>query len=363
MISRRNIVAAGAYVLAAPLINKGRFRIFADTPEVEYSALTIDLVRHSTVVDMMGLLSLDYRKVLAWQSSPGALNEADFQKLRDSGTTIFHQSFGFVTGDVYSSSLRDITGWNAFIAAHANRFLRIDSTQDIELAKAQRKIGIVIGQQNSQHFRTVEDVDRFYALGQRVSQLTYNDNNLGGGSTDPKNVGLSEYGACVLKRMNELGMAVDVSHCADRTTLDAIEASTKPVLVTHSNCRALVPSPRCKTDQTIRKMAAKGGVMGITLVRSFVHPGGPASIEHVANHIDHVASIAGIEHIGLGTDVDLDGRDPPAGARRYDLDGVRYPKKIFDLTEALVRRNYGREDIGLILGKNFQRALAAIWAA
>jgi membrane dipeptidase len=158
-------------------------------------------------------------------------------------------------------------------------------------------------------------------------------------------------------------MAVDVSHCADRTTLDAIELSSKPVLVTHSNCRALAASPRCKTDQTIRKMASKGGVMGITLVRSFVRPGGPASIEDVANHIDRVASIAGIEHVGLGTDVDLDGRDPAGTARQYDLDGLHYPKKIFDLTEALVRRKYSRENIALVLGKNFQRALTEIWAA
>jgi membrane dipeptidase len=175
-------------------------------------------------------------------------------------------------------------------------------------------------------------------------------------------VGLSRYGAQVVERMNKLGMAIDVSHCADRTTSDAIAASTKPVLVTHSNCRALAASARCKTDQTIQKMAAKGGVMGITMIRAFVHPGGPASVNDVLNHIDHVASIAGIEHVGLGTDVDLDGRDLAQAIRRYDLDGIKYPKKIFDLTEGLVRRNYSRGNIELILGKNFQRALTAIWA-
>jgi membrane dipeptidase len=362
MISRRNFVAAGAYTLTAPLINKGRFSLGAKTPEIEYSGLTIDLVHQSTVIDMMGLLSLDYGKVLGWQSNPEALLDADLQMLRDSGTTIFHQSFGFVNGDVYSSSLSDITGWNAFVAAHTDRFLRIDRAPDIELAKAQGKIGIIIGQQNSEHFRTVDDVDRFYALGQRVSQLTYNDNRLGGGSTGPKDIGLSAYGAGIIERMNKLGIVVDVSHCADRTTFDAIEASSKPVLVTHSNCRALVAKARCKTDQTIKRMAAKGGVMGITLVRSFVRPTGAASIEDVLNHIDHVVSIAGIEHVGLGTDVDLQGRDIAGGPRRYDLDGMHYPQKIFDLTEALIRRKYSRESIGLILGKNFQRVLAAIWA-
>jgi membrane dipeptidase len=360
VISRRSLIASSAFTLAAPLLNRGRFRLFAGVPDAEYSALTIDLVRDSTVIDMMGLLSLNYRKVLAWQSKPGALQQRDLQKLKDSGTTIFHQSFGFVGGDVYASSLSDIRGWNSFIAAHSDQLLRIDCVRDINLAKAQGKIGVVIGQQNSQHFRTVEDVDQFYRLGQRVSQLTYYDNRLGGGSKD-LNAGLSRYGAIVLERMNKLGMAVDVSHCGDRTTFDAIEASCKPVLVTHSNCRALVPNLRCKTDQTIRKMAAKGGVMGITLVRSFVHPAAHASIEDVLNHIGHVASVAGIEHVGLGTDVDLDGRDTAAAAHRYDLDGMDYPKKIFDITEGLIRRKYTREDIALILGKNFQRALSEIW--
>jgi membrane dipeptidase len=360
VISRRSFLACGACALGAPFINRGRFALFADGPQ--YSAQTLDLVRGATVIDMMGLLSLNYRKVLAWQSNPGTLRNEEFQKLRDSGTTVFHQSFGFVAGDVYSTSLRDIRGWNAFIKAHSDKFLRIDRCEDMERAKSEGKIGIVIGQQNSQHFRSVEDVDRFYALGQRVSQLTYNDNSLGGGSTDPKNEGLSEYGAKIVERMNTLGMAVDVSHCADRTTYDAIGVSKKPVLVTHSNCRALVASPRCKTDETIKAMAAKGGVMGITMVRTFVRSGTRASIENVLDHIDRVAEVAGIEHVGLGTDVDLEGRDNPAAPRRYDLDGVRYSNKIFDLTEGLLKRHYGREDIQLILGKNFQRVLKDIWS-
>ena len=363
MISRRSFVATGACTLAAPFINRGRFSLFADTPQSEYSALTVDLVRGSTVIDMLGLLSLNYRKVLAWQSNPASFQEADFRKLRNSGTTVFHQSYGFLDGDVYSTSRRDIQGWNAFIDAHSDKFVRIDCADDVERAKAQGKIGVVIGQQNSQHFRVVDDVNRFYALGQRVSQLTYNDNSLGGGSTDPKNEGLSEYGSTIVERMNTLGMAVDVSHCADRTTFDAIEVSTKPVLITHSNCRALVASARCKTDETIKAMAAKGGVMGITMVRTFVRSGGPASMNDVLDHIGRVVSLVGVEHVGLGTDVDLDGRDHAGSpVHKFDLDGVRYSNKIFDVTEGLVRRNYSRENIELILGKNFQRALKEIWS-
>ncbi len=159
------------------------------------------------------------------------------------GITIFHPAVGFTEGDVYASSLRDITGWNEFIAAvtPAN-FCGSIAPTDLERAKASGRLGIVIGQQNSLHFRTVDDVDCFYSLGQRVSQLTYDDNAIGGGSTDPRDVGLTPYGAQIVDRMNALGMAVDISHCSDRTTLDALHASRKPVLVTHSNCRALVPT-------------------------------------------------------------------------------------------------------------------------
>jgi membrane dipeptidase len=362
VVSRRSILAAGVCALGAPFVNRNRFALLGKTP-TQYSALTIDLVQRSTVIDMLGLLTLDYRKLSSWETVPDRFQSVDYQRLKDSGTTVFHPAVGFTEGDVYKASLSDITGWNLFIASHADKFLRVDGPADFSRAKALGKIGIMIGQQNSKHFQTVEDVDRFYALGQRVSQLTYNDNLIGGGSTDPKNVGLTVYGAQIVDRMNQVGMAVDVSHCSDRTTLDAIEASRKPVLVTHSNCRALVPgSPRCRTDEAIRKLAAKGGVLGVTMVRGFVGAGGSVTIENFLDHIDHVVKVAGVEHAGIGSDVDLDGRDrASAPARRYDLDGMQYSRKIFDLTEGLVRRRYTPQNIELILGGNFRRALSTIF--
>jgi len=328
-----------------------------------FSALAIDLVHSSTVVDMLGLLTLDFTKLSEWQSDPACFQPDDFQKLKQSGITVFHPAVGYTSGDVYESSLRDIQGWNHLIAARPEDFLRVDRAADFARVKELGRIGIVIGQQNSMHFRTVDDVDRFYALGQRVSQLTYRHNRLGGGSSDAVDKGLSEYGAQILARMNTLGMAVDVSHCSDRTTLDAIEASRKPVLITHANCRALVPnSARCKTDEAIRRTAAKGGVIGVTMVRYFVRPEGPATIEDVLDHIEHIASIAGVEHVGIGSDVDLEGRDSRLhSARKNDLDGVDYSKKIFALTEGLIRRKFSSRDVGLILGGNFERVLSQIW--
>jgi membrane dipeptidase len=363
VLSRRALLKGAALATAAPLIQRGRFCLFAET-EAAYSTSTLDLVQRSTVIDMLGLLTLDYSKLCSWMAEPGCFAPRDFQKLKTSGITIFHPAVGFTGGDPYATSMRDITGWNKFIASHSSEFLRVDCFADFERAKANGKIGIMIGQQNSRHFRTVEDVDKFYNLGQRVSQLTYDDNQIGGGSTDPRDPGLTEYGARIIGRMNALGMAVDVSHCSDRTTLDALCVSSTPVLVTHSNCRALVPgSARCKTDEALRLLASKGGVIGITMVRNFVQASGSATIENVLDHIDHVAQLVGVEHVGIGSDVDLDGRDARIHPRKkFDLDGIDYSKKIFDLTEGLLRRKYSNDNIALILGGNFQRVLQAIWS-
>jgi membrane dipeptidase len=172
-------------------------------------------------------------------------------------------------------------------------------------------------------------------------------------------------------------MLIDVSHSGDRTTLDAIELSPKPIAITHANCRALNNHPRLKTDAAIQALARKGGVMGITGVRNFVKDREPTTVEDIVDHIDHVVKLVGIEHVGIGTDSDLKGYDamPPdqykelkAGYKssyafrdKIDTDGFNHPRKIYDLTEALVRRGYSGANIQAVLGGNFRRLLAATW--
>ncbi len=307
---------------------------------------------------MLGLLTLNYRKLIDWQTRPDSFTSADLARLKASGITVYHPAVGFTQGDTYDSCLADIERWNQFIANRSADFIRIDSASDLTRAKREAKIGILLGFQNSAHFRTEDDVNRFYHLGQRISLISYVGNRLGGGCSDLRDSGLTDFGARIIGRMNELGMAVDVSHCGDRTTLDAIALSRKPVLITHANCRALVNSGRCKTDEAIRKIAANGGVIGITMVRPFVSARN-AGMEAVLDHVDHAVRIAGIDHVALGSDVDLEGRDR-GGAHHYDLDGANYARKIFDFTEGLVRRRYSRENIALILGGNFERAMQAI---
>ncbi|HUK52777.1 MAG TPA: membrane dipeptidase [Candidatus Binatia bacterium] len=373
---------AGAAAVAAPMLNLGRYRIFAASTR-EYSARAIELVRQSLVIDMLNPFSL--AMVLGtlmggeqptWLSNPALLTAPDLQRARDSGFNVLHIAAG--TGD-YDSTLRFLAQWDGLIAHHSDTFLRVDSPERLAEAKRAGKIGIILGIQDSDHFRTLEDVEFFYGLGQRVSQLTYNARNLiGSGSTERNDSGLSDYGVSVVQSMNRLGMAVDVSHCGDTTTLDACGVSKRPVLITHANCRALNPHPRCKTDEAIKKVAATGGVMGITGVRMFVSAKEPTTIENVLDHYDHVAKLVGVEHLGVGSDIGLDGYDAlPQQVRirlhsgykssyafreKDDIEGLDHPKRTYDLTEGLIRRGYSDADIGLILGGNFQRVLIEIWS-
>lgn len=335
---------------AAPLLALGR----------EYSRRAVDLVRETTVIDMLGLLTLDWAKLDRWQRQAGAFDSGAFRKIEDSGITVFHPAVDLHTPRPFETIRDWAVNWNVFISRYPDSFLHVDRPEDFARAKSGGKAGIILGLQNSEHFRTVADVAFFYNLGQRVSQLTYNGRNaLGAGCAAERDPGLTDYGASVVEEMNRIGMAVDISHTGDQTSLDAIALSKKPVLITHSNCRALNPHRRCKPDDMIRAMAARGGVMGITAIRSFVGGRERATIEGVLDHFDHVTRIAGIEHVGVGSDNDVDGGRPP---RHLDIAGLAGPRRIFNLTEGLVRRGYTDSDIRLILGGNFERALSEIWA-
>jgi membrane dipeptidase len=382
-ISRREsikkLALAAAGLAAAPMLNRGRFRLFACSP-VEYSARAIDLIGRATVIDMLSVLTLDFNKEAKWLKDPESFQKTDLQPFVDSGINVLHQSVGMGGPNAYDSALQYFARWNGFIANDDEHFMRIDSTADLKRVKGSNKLGIMLGLQNSEHFRRPDDVDFFRGLGQRVSQLTYNARNLiGNGATERRDEGISDFGVAIIERMNKVGMAVDVSHCGDRTTLDAFEISKKPVLITHSNCRALVPGhPRLKTDEAIKKVGDAGSVIGITGVRMFVKGDEPTTVEHVLDHFDHVRKLIGPEHLGVGSDIDLYGYDamPPelnkqlraaykesyAFREKIDIEGLNHPKRMFDLAEGLLRRKYSDSESEGILGGNFERVLSQIWA-
>jgi membrane dipeptidase len=315
-------------------------------------------VTNANVIDMLGLLTLNWPLLDRWHRDPAAFTDLDFRKLRLSGIDVFHPAVAFDSPQSHEVTKAWFEKWNRLIAQHPEYFLRVDGPDDLARAKEQGRIGIVLGMQDANHLRGLDDVDAFYRMGQRLTQLTYNAaNDLGHGCKVSRDAGLTAFGLQVVERMNAIGMAIDVSHCGQRTSLDAIAASKKPVLITHSNCRALAPGvARCKPDEVIQAAARGGGVLGITSVRQFVRAKGPATIEDVLDHFDHAVKLVGVEHVGLGSDFDLDPHPT------YDTPGLNHGNRVYELTEGLLRRGYADRDISLMLGGNFQRALREIWS-
>lgn len=380
-LSRRKFISgATTTALAFPMINMGAFKVFA-SDEKTYSAKAIDLINTTQVVDMLSIMAPFGPMMLSAfgknpkQDDSMRVTEEQVQRLLSCGIDVFHPAVGVGADEAAGFVGR----MNAYAAEYPQYFQRIDSVEDFDTLEKGKRIGYIIGIQNADHFREVDDVNQFYYLGQRVSQLTYNSRNLiGTGSTDRSDGGLSSFGVAVVERMNDLGMAVDVSHCGDRTTLDAFEISKKPVLITHSNVRALAAGHvRCKSDEAIKAMGKAGSVMGITGVRNFLSDKEPTSIENVLDHVDYVAKLVGIEHVGVGSDMDLDGYDDipePAYSAlkagynskyvfrdKIDADGFDHPKRMFDLTEGMIKRGYTDDHIRLVLGQNFKRVLGDIW--
>ena len=369
---RRRLLSGAAAGIATALITP-----WAWAAQAGYSKRAISIIENAGAIDMLGLVTINNEEWDRWNSANG-MTEADRQQFKDCGIKVFHHSFGMGGPNSHTDALIYFAALNAFIARYSDTFTRVSRWRDLEALVRSPKVGVIPGLQNSEHFRTPEDVKLFYSLGQRVSMLTYNaQNNLGCGATERRDCGVSDFGAAIIQKMNEVGMLVDVSHCGDMTTLDAFELSKKPVAITHSNCRALVNHPRCKTDEAIRKMAASGGVMGITGVRMFVRSEEPTTIEHLVDHVDHVAKLVGVEYVGVGSDCDLNGYDKLPKAQdqalrasykasyafreKLDIEAFGHPRKIFDLTEALLRRGYGEADIVGILGGNFRRMFKNVW--
>lgn len=381
-------LTAGAATIGAPAVLLRRYRLFAQSP-TQYSERAIRLVQSTVVIDMLNQFrfadnALKPPMSERWLRQPGAFTPAHWEEYKTSGFRVF--GLGGGTGG-YESALLECAEWNGFAAAYPDWFMRVSGAGDFAKLAANGKVGIMITMQNADHFRTVDDIDLFWSLGQRATQLTYNrTNRLGSGFLADTDSGLTEYGAQVLARMQQVGMAVDLAHAGDRTTLDALDAAKQTVIVSHAACRAVAKGHlRAKTDEMIGKLAKLGGVIGIPMIRFMVKLDEPVTIEHALDHFDHVAKTFGVEHVGIGGDLDLVGNANPVNSAsatqsipsnqpnfdRYHfhagpdgklaVPGLDHPKRTYDLAEGLIRRKYSDADIALMLGGNWRRVLSSIW--
>lgn len=378
-LSRRTFMTrALTTAIGAPVILRHSYRVFAQSTQ-EYPERVVRLMRESLVIDMLNqfLYRMDQKDLLEkWLTVPGAFTETDYLKFKSSGVNVIN--FGDGAGN-YADAADLFAKFNNLMAMYPQWVMRIDSAADLMRAKETGRLGIIYGLQSSDQFENLDDVNKCYGFGQRISQLSYNfRSKIADGAFEPFDGGVSEYGGKVIGLMNTVGMAVDLGHASDKTKLDALEISKKPVILSHGNCRALIPNGlRASTDEAIRKLAAKGGVMGITDIAFMVKATDPVTVEDVVDHFDHVRDLVGIEHVGVGSDAGIESNDLGSAAakdmlnkadKRYHVrgeyeivKGMQGPTRMYELVAALVRRGYTDEQIRLVIGGNWARVLGQIW--
>ena len=307
------------------------------------------------------------------------LGPEGLDEINRSGLTMIETTLGPAGTPTFSyeAAVRDLATWHGNFARYRDKLIHVRRADDILEAKRSGKLGVMLGFQNATHLnRDIRNVEFFYNLGIRQIQLTYNElNALGAGSTERKDVGLSDFGVEVVGKMNQLGMLVDLSHCGVQTTLDAIEVSQRPVIFSHSNCRALNDNPRCKSDEQIRKLAAKGGMMGITTVNFFVSKKPLSTLDDYIAHIEHVVKLVGVDHVGIGSDSSIGGwrisyptekifwdfhgqfKFKPGVEIRWPpfIEAIDIPEKFKVIDKRLTEKGFSTGDREKILGGNFLR--------
>ncbi|NGZ87206.1 dipeptidase [Duganella aceris] len=306
-----------------------------------------------------------------------------------SGLTAFNMTIGYVfgAGDPYEKTVAETRAWNAYIAQRADALLLVRSGADILRARDDGRIGVVLGFQNAAMMGDdARRVETFAKAGIRVIQLTYNGpNQLGDGSMAASNKGLTPFGREVVAELNRNRVLVDLSHSGEQICLDAAAASTQPIAITHTGCRAIADLPRNKTDKELKLVADKGGFVGIYFM-PFLAVGRQPTADDLIAHIEHAIKVCGEDHVGIGTDgtvTQID--DMPAymkgleeEVRQRRAAGISAPgerpdivpflpdlmgkDKFWKLADLLAKRGHSSGRIEKILGKNFLRVAGGVWS-
>ncbi len=293
-----------------------------------------------------------------------------------SGSGVGHAAF--------DTTFREFGYWERELTNHPDVLLKVHSVADLAKAKETDRLGLIYGFQDATMLEG--DVGRlplFHNHGVRVIQLTYNlRNKLGDGCLEPANAGLSRFGRAVVQSMNDLGMLVDLSHCGQQTTADAIAASRLPVACTHSGCSAVYEHPRSKHDRELRALADKGGVIGIYMM-PFLNAEGPARAEHFLQHVEHAIRVCGEDHVGVGSDNSITptvadeayrktlyefaderqrlGIGAPREHEVLFVEGLNRPRRMETIADALLGRGYSESRVEKIIGGNFARLFDEVW--
>ena len=282
-------------------------------------------------------------------------------------------------------TLRNLGSWHRLIRSRKDLLL-VERAEQIPAAKKEGRLGLVFHFQGADPIEGDLDlVEAYHALGVRMVQLAYNiRNRVGDGCEEAGNAGLSRFGRDLVGRLNETRIIVDGSHTGERTTLEAIEASTRPFVFSHANVKAVHDCPRNISDAQIRAAAATGGLIGINGFPAFLGNSPTPTIDDFLRHLDHVVQVAGIDHVALGIDY-YEGMHPVAdeneakkmyqqqlAVRRWSAEvypppphrypaGMSTPKELPNLTARLLAHGYSADETRRILGLNWLRVMRAVW--
>jgi len=318
------------------------------------------------------------------------LSDGYAEGLKAAGVKAVNLTVSHLEGD-FEQAFDQIGEWHMRLRAPDCSWHLVTQATDFDAARAAGRIGLVMGWQNMRAIGDkIERIALAHAAGVRIMQLTYNRRNfLGDGCLEKENGGLSEVGRQAVAAMNSLGIAIDLSHVGERTSRDAAEASTRPVLVTHANAKTIVNVPRNKSDEVLKAVVATGGVIGASIYGTMCWPGdpkSPPSLDDFLRQLDYLVSTYGLAHVGLGTDLpsvsdlalvksitDMTLKRFPAAISQYaaafgnDI-RTRYSAGFTDhaclaaIVEELLKRNWREADLQALLGENFRRTLTAVWA-
>ncbi len=251
------------------------------------------------------------------------------------------------------------------------------SVADIHAAKASGRVGVIAGFQGGEPIgANLNMLKLYHALGVRIIQLTYNFRNLiGCGCQEPEDTGLSDFGREAIAEMNRLGILIDLSHCGIRTTREAIDASAGPVAFTHANALALCAMRRNKSDEAVKAVAARGGMVGVVVFPPMLTCSPNASLDDYVRMIDHYVNLVGVDHVGLGPDFmeDMDPLVAAASLKGLPADtlkafaaipptlGFESISACANVTAALLARGYSAADTRKIMGENWLNLYQTVW--
>lgn len=312
------------------------------------------------------------------------LSRSALDLVRSSGISVVKTSIGGINAD-FAGTVAEIAQLMQVIELYPAYFMQVRVAADMARAKRENKLGIIFSFESAEMLNgKLTSLSVFRDLGVRVMQLSYNGKSpFAAGVMQPDGGGLTPLGRDAVREMNRLGIAIDLSHANPATTADVFTVSTKPPVMTHAGCAALHAHPRLKSDEQLRALAARGGVVGIfDLPYLAASPRQPTVDDYVA-HLVHALKIAGEDHVGIGSDADITPFDTsPAGMAKFAKDiearrkaglsapeedrppfvvGLNEPRRIEIIADQLLQHGYSSAVTEKIVGGNFARVFTEIW--